>query len=241
MHEHSCFVTLTYENAPPSLRYEDFQLFMKRLRKRFYNDYTGEGVRFFVAGEYGSVNWRPHFHAMLFGVDFQEWDSRVFKSSGQFKLYESDLLNSLWPAGFASVGRCDPASAAYCANYCIAKVSGEKAEGHYPTYVALSGERTRLVPEFGRMSLKPGIGVPWYRKFSSDLHTQDIAFLRGGRKKKVPRSYMKLLSDADPLRYEEICYSRYLRSLEADDSPERLAVRAAVAKARIDFYNRRSI
>lgn len=241
MHEHSCFITLTYKDAPASLEYRDFQLFMKRLRFHYANDYTGEGIRFFCAGEYGSQNWRPHFHALLFGIDFAQMDAKVFKESGQFKLYESEALNALWPAGFSSVGRCDPASAAYCANYCISKVDGDKAQAHYTRIDPFTGEILALRPEFGRMSLKPGIGVPWYRKFANDLHNKDIAVLNDGRKKKVPRSYMKLLQDKDPLRYEEICYNRYLRSLDADDSPERLDARARFAKARLDFYNRRSL
>ena len=32
-HERNCFITLTYRDAPESLDYRDFQLFMKRLRK----------------------------------------------------------------------------------------------------------------------------------------------------------------------------------------------------------------
>lgn len=61
----SCAITLTY--AP---RYHDlddkiinphhFQLFMKVLRKR------GHKVRYLVAGEYGSLRDRAHFHAILF-------------------------------------------------------------------------------------------------------------------------------------------------------------------------------
>lgn len=35
MHKKNCFVTLTYKEASKSLRYRDFQLFMKRLRKFF--------------------------------------------------------------------------------------------------------------------------------------------------------------------------------------------------------------
>ena len=45
MHTSNCFITLTYapEHCPKdmSLNYEDFQLFMKRLRKEVYwKDYS---------------------------------------------------------------------------------------------------------------------------------------------------------------------------------------------------------
>ena len=77
MHTSNCFITLTYapEHCPKdmSLNYEDFQLFMKRLRKR----YTGKTIRFYMAGEYGESFDRPHYHACIFGFDFE--DKKVFK------------------------------------------------------------------------------------------------------------------------------------------------------------------
>ena len=65
------FVTLTYDNnhVPisehgfPTLCKRDFQLFMKRLR---FN--TGVKIKYYVAGEYGSTNHRPHYHAVIFGA-----------------------------------------------------------------------------------------------------------------------------------------------------------------------------
>ena len=62
MHECNCFVTLTYEVAPRSLQYEDFQKFLKRLRKN-----SGKAVRYFACGEYGEEGGRPHFHALPLG------------------------------------------------------------------------------------------------------------------------------------------------------------------------------
>ena len=59
------FVTLTYDDehlpGDQCLDHRDFQLFMKRLRKRFPS-------RFFMCGEYGGLNGRPHYHSILFGV-----------------------------------------------------------------------------------------------------------------------------------------------------------------------------
>ena len=71
LHKDNCFITLTYNDehlpSPPSLSVRDFQLFMKRLRKRF-----GKGIRFFHCGEYGEKYGRPHYHACLFGFDFPD-------------------------------------------------------------------------------------------------------------------------------------------------------------------------
>jgi len=73
-HLNALFVTLTYStshltftpNRYRTLVKRDVQLFMKRLRK-----IAGQGVRYFAVGEYGSLNWRPHYHLLLFGVTHQ--------------------------------------------------------------------------------------------------------------------------------------------------------------------------
>lgn len=90
MHPVSSFVTLTYDDAhyTPSLNYPDFQRFMYRVRQKF------GATRFFCAGEYGSLNDRPHFHALLFGLGFTDL------SLIGAKLYRSSTLESLWPFWF---------------------------------------------------------------------------------------------------------------------------------------------
>lgn len=128
LHQHNCFITLTYadEHLPPnnSLVYEHFQLFMKRLRKKY-----GEGIRFYMCGEYGENFGRPHFHACLFGHNFP--DLKLWKTVNKQKLYRSAELETLWPFGHSSVGTVTFESAAYVARYILKKVSGEAAERHY--------------------------------------------------------------------------------------------------------------
>lgn len=61
---HVCVITLTYaprdDLADRVLHPPHFQLFMKRLRR------SGHKVRYLVAGEYGDLKGRAHFHAVLF-------------------------------------------------------------------------------------------------------------------------------------------------------------------------------
>lgn len=68
-HQKGLFITLTYddEHLPDnlSLRKRDFQLFMKRFRKRL----NGRFIRYFACGEYGLKRGRPHYHAIIFNVD----------------------------------------------------------------------------------------------------------------------------------------------------------------------------
>lgn len=91
MHEHILFVTLTYmdeflptETFDPNtgqvfshpdgvLEKRALQLFLKRLRKKF----PPKTIRYFACGEYGDKNLRPHYHALLFGVDIKHSDKII--------------------------------------------------------------------------------------------------------------------------------------------------------------------
>jgi len=65
------WVTLTYEQPPldsnglMTLRKDDFQRFIKRLRK-IRRDFSTQKIKYYACGEYGSKTFRPHFHAVIF-------------------------------------------------------------------------------------------------------------------------------------------------------------------------------
>lgn len=233
-HEFNSFVTLTYDEdhlRSLSLNYRDFQLFMKRLRR------TGRKARFFMCGEYGESGGRPHFHALLFGVFFP--DRQIWRASTKAgeELYRSSELERLWPHGFSSIGAVTPATSSYVAGYCIKKQSAGSAR--YCLLDERTGELTAVVPEFGHMSLKPGIGADWYAKFGSDVRSKDSAVINGSRVP-VPQYYDKLLDREDPDELEWIKYERYLMSsrYEADNAPSRLEAQAVCAEARLKARRR---
>lgn len=236
MHKSNCFITLTYspENFPShgSLNYRDFQLFLKRLRK------VAGKVRFYMAGEYGEDFSRPHFHALIFGYDFP--DRKPFRalSSGGM-LYRSSLLESLWPFGFSSIGDCTFESAAYVARYVMKKITGRQAVTHYEAIDYSTGEIVSRVPEFNKMSLKPGIGATWYERYSSDVFPHDRVIVRGV-KTKPPRYYDKLLEKQDGFLFDEIKYNRFVDSLNwlSDNTDTRLIAKEIVAKARLSQLKR---
>lgn len=236
MHESSVFVTLTYDDlfVPQngSLNYQDFQRFMYRLRKKLGK------VRFYMCGEYGDSNGRPHFHACLFGVYFS--DRQYFRTlpSGH-KIYRSELLESLWPFGYCSIGEVTFESAAYVARYITKKVTGELAKDHYRRVDLDSGEVIDLVPEFCHMSLKPGIGRTWFDKYGVDVFPQDEVIM-DGKKHSVPKYYDRLLRLQDAFVSDDIEYDRVVKAAEhVDDcSPERLAVQEHVARARLSLNKR---
>lgn len=237
MHDHSSYVTLTYDDShlpdKGSLDYRHFQLFMKRLRARV------GGVRFYMCGEYGEENWRPHFHACLFGVHFADQVFLARLKSG-FNIYRSALLENLWPHGYSSVGEVTFESVAYVARYVMKKINGAKAEGHYERVSEETGEIYRLLPEFNRMSLRPGIGKTWLDKHFGDIYRHGFVVARGGQQSNPPRYYDKQYEKIDAFNLEYQQFLRWQRGSERflDNTEERLAVREICTRARLAFKKR---
>jgi len=238
LHQDNAFVTLTYspENLPfrGQLDYPEFQQFMRRFRKAVKK--TQPKLRFYMAGEYGSRDQRPHYHALIFGYDFP--DKEYFKKTDAGEnIYTSKLLSRLWPLGHASTGAVTFESAAYVARYCVTKVTGKAAEAHYRRFDE-HGEY-QLTPEFNHMSLKPGIGQGFVKKYQSDIYPNDYVVVNG-HKAKPPKYYDKYYEEVNPDEFEHI---KLLRMLEADkylddNTPQRLADKAEVAAARINLFSR---
>ncbi len=263
MHASNCFITLTYapEHCPKdmSLNYEDFQLFMKRLRKHYeYRNKYGydengkrillNPIRFYMAGEYGESFDRPHYHACIFGLDFE--DKKVFKRTETGSvLYTSKILEELWPFGYSSIGDVNFESAAYVARYIMKKINGKTvnenhevvdAEQHYQYCDLETGELIQRKPEFNKMSLKPGIGQAWFDKFMSDVYTQDHVVVRG-KKCRPPRFYDNKFKELFPEEFDMIQFKREMeaRSRYDDNTPERLAVKEKVALAKLSLLKRK--
>lgn len=238
LYDRNSFVTLTYDdsNLPVggTLKYDDFQRFMKRLRKRVKSP-----VRFYMGGEYGEQLMRPHYHACLFGYDFPD---RVYyrrTSSGE-KIYTSKLLESLWPYGLSSIGDVTFQSAAYIARYCVQKVTGDLAESHYRV-ITDDGEVIDRVPEFNHMSLKPGIGSRWLVKFQTDVYPRDYVVINGV-KTKPPKYYDVLFERENPGVFSELVAQReldgYVQQLAGEHSNARLAVKEQIQVARVSMLKR---
>jgi len=241
LYPRNCFITLTYnpKSLPKdgSLQLRHFQLFLKRLRKKF-----GEGIRFFHCGEYGENNFRPHYHACLFNHDFT--DKVLWKDNNGIKLYVSQSLNDLWSDpdtgesyGFTTLGDVTFESAAYVARYITKKINGEKAEAHYqgkkPEYITMSRGSSKLKTG--------GIGKGWYDKFKSDCYPSDFLVHRD-RKMLPPKYYDKLFEVDSP---EEFAKVKLLREEKAkmtpleERSPERLKIKEIVKKSHNKQLKRR--
>lgn len=143
VHEKSCFLTLTYndDHLPKggTLVPRDATLFLKRLRKKM----SPIQLRFFLVGEYGSLDQRPHYHAIVYGINSDE--TEIMRSAWV-------CPNSKQSIGFIMVGDLTLKSAQYVSGYLIdRKTNGDDPE----TKKWLRGRH----PEFTRRSNKPGLGA----------------------------------------------------------------------------------
>lgn len=237
-HDLAIFVTLTYSDehlpADGSLHKEHFQLFMKRLRKH----HEPHKIRFFHCGEYGEEKFRPHYHAILFGVDFS--DRLFYKHNAQGdEIFTSATLDNLWGYGNCNLGAVSFESCAYVARYITKKITGELADDHYRRINPETGEIYYLEPEYCTMSRRPGIGADWFARYASDVFPSDSIVVRG-KEARPPRYYSTLHERADPKAQKAISYKRIKKAKlhAADNTPERLAVKLAVRKSRISQLKR---
>lgn len=235
LHHDNAFVTLTYkeEARPKGLNHQDFQKFIRALRKQQKKE-----IRYYMCGEYTPQNNYPHFHACLFGVTFPDAKNWKQNDDGRW-IQTSDILDKCWKRGFTTVGELNQTTANYCARYIIQK--GDEHAAKYLT-VDADGVITRLPREYNRMSLKPGIGALWYNRHKNDLYAFDYAIDSRGHKHRVPTYYDKLheRSGAD---IDQIQYQRQLRgqAQSANNTDDRLLTRHIVHKARIRALKRREL
>lgn len=198
LHERNCFITLTYSDdhlpVDYSVHERDWQLFMKKLRKHC----EPNKIRFFACGEYGDQNQRPHYHALIFGHDFND---KILKERNQRgdPLYLSKSLDQLWSLGMSTVGSLTYQSASYTARYAMKKISGPQADNHYLRTHPLHGFICRVRPEFLLMSRRPGLGQGWFEKHGAETFTHD-SVITEGREAQPPRYYFQQLSEEDKHR-----------------------------------------
>lgn len=183
------FVTLTYNDKHlpfkgfnPTLRKKDFQDFMKRLRKKL--NYK---VSYFASGEYGGRSKRPHYHAIIFGLDLP--DLQVYKVKKTYNLYTSKFLENVWGKGFCIVGVCNSLTTAYTAQYTLKKSKVVKLRGNLADIEAFMTEdlynqyriedheilksQGLIENEFSLMSRRPAIGKRFFDEHMNDIIEND--------------------------------------------------------------------
>ncbi len=227
MHQSNLFVTLTYsdEELPNNgeVIAKDFSGFVKRLRKT-----QERKISFFGCGEYGERTQRPHYHALLFGIEFLDRDCGFDTSRPD--VWRSETLDHLWGRGLCEGGSVTMASASYVAGYVRKKVKRKD----YARANPLTGEL--LAPEFSRMSLRPAIGKRWIEKWWQDVYPRDFVVI-DGVEAKPPRYYDKWMDDHHQDLMETVRQTRYDEAEEL--TKYQLEAGEKITQGRINLFARR--
>jgi len=230
LHRHNYFATLTYsdESLPPygELRHRDWQLFAKRVRKRL------GPFRYLMCGEYGEQTKRPHYHALLFGLDIPDLDR--FSVRRGYPVFRSRILADLWRKGIIELGTVTPQSARYCAGYVLKDARAPER------WDENTGEIVPLTQPYGRMSLRPGLGDAWIRRYYPEVFTHGACYAQD-RAFRIPDRFKHILDDINPDAYSELHEAAVEKAIGSpDNSRARLAVRERVALANLKRYREAS-
>lgn len=224
-HNYSTFLTLTYTDdylpSDQSVKKEELQRFYKRLRKSLGD----RKIKYYSCGEYGSLNKRPHYHAIVFGL----------KPGFAPGVGDYDIVEKAWGKGRISLDTVTYQSARYVADY-IQKDNRRSAyQGREPPFSLMSkGIGKTFCVDNGEM-LKDNlgctidganVGLPKYYRKVLGLETEDLADMAKERHddlEKVHRArvaYNNKNSDFSPkLIYDSVSgakrqHDRNLRSKE---------------------------
>lgn len=199
-------ITGEYKHPPlRSVSKYEHQKLMKRIRKHYGND-----IRFFMSGEYGEKSFRPHYHYLLFGVQFD--DLVLYKSNFRGDpMYNSDsLVKNVWskdaegrwsdgsdgrevtPVGYVVVAPVTFDTANYVARYTLKKAKSLSKEAY---------EELGIEPEFCLMSRRPGLGKEYFEDNYEYIYECDeinLPGFDGSITVKPPAYFDTLLDKLDP-------------------------------------------
>lgn len=187
------FLTLTYddEHLPYGLQHDDFSQFMKKLRRN-----TGvDGLKMFMAGEYGEKSGREHFHVLFYNHKFP---------IEEIKRAWSEPYTNI-PLGFVYDGTLTPQAMKYVSGYINKK-------GYDPE----SGKRS----PYGRSSC----GLPDNLTEQEIIDMCKTGLIEyNGRKFLVPTNWRRRYNDT--WKGGEFCRVLYRRSLpqKKDLTPQQVS------------------
>lgn len=208
-HKEASFITLTFDNkillddnskarkmgASPSFVFKIeysmkyFQKFIKRLRKKF----PDKKISYYHIAEYGEKTHRPHHHAILYGINFNEDRKEMQLSKTGHTQYYSETLQSLWACGRTSVQDINSNNIIYISQYSLKKFKNNELNKKYNTKMTFSN-RCKMNVKFIRQ----------YPELIKKGYLQD----GDGKKYRIPKSYLNNLKNETIPLYKE-AYRKY--------------------------------
>lgn len=220
------FVTLTYDDNHITrsvlsdnytLVYSDLQAFFKRLKDHCSRLFPGVDIRRYAAGEYGDTTLRPHYHAIVFGIDLNDLPDLQQIGFNEFHqpIFACAWLARIWSHGYVSVANVSWQTCAYVSRYTLKKHLGKDAD----FYTKLGIE-----PERALMSRRPGIGAYFIQdhleyfkdtEFCNSVFISDEFGVSPRKSVNLPSYIVNKLDEINPTLYNNI---RNMRSQMAQDS-----------------------
>lgn len=172
----SMFVTLTYDEGHlpdnSTLVRSDLTRFFKRLRRRLPAD---RPIKYFAAGEYGSQSGRPHYHCIIFGLDYLSLVDRAIVADS-WQLCDWQAL------GRRPYGDVNAQSMRYVVSYLEDKTYGTDAQ--YAEYT-----ESHRIPPYHVVS--HGLGAVYARSHADEM-ARDGCCTVHGYARPIPRYYRKI-------------------------------------------------
>lgn len=201
--DNAMFVTLTYDNEhlpeDYSLHKEDLQKFFKRLRRDLAKD--NRKIRYFACGEYGDEKkdnyptgfGRPHFHAIIFGLDPNSDEDRSLISENW-----SFCGSFLFDRKHQGIGSVTSDSIQYVTGYIRKKLLGKSKQDYF---------NAGIVPPFQVQSQY--LGLDGFKEYYTEYNNPDYV-LFNGHKISIPRYFV------DKLGIDKSHLARKMRSDEKE-------------------------
>ena len=178
----------------PRLQYIDFQILIDSVRQKITRNVTDKELRkklrisYMVTGEYGELNKRPHWHAILF--NYAPPDAKHIRTTDrEERVYTSILLSDLWGKGAIEYGSVTIDSAGYVARYAAKKlVHGHDQDHEYhPIHKTSKGR---------------AIGRSWIEKYHEFTFQNGFVVLPNKSCAKIPRYYLDWYKKYYPTEWE---------------------------------------
>ena len=237
-HKKACFITLTFDNkilldknskarkygANPSFVFSTkyskdyFRKFIKRLRKKF----KGKRITYFAVSEYGEKTKRPHYHCIIYGINFEDDRKEGQISKSGHIQYVSETLNNLWACGRSTIEDINANNIIYISQYSLKKFKTNE-DKKYRAHISFSN--------------RSKISIKWARRNYRQIvkgYLED----KDGKKFKVPQSYKLNLKNSDKeqhrkafLEYEQTIMER-IGDITPDDMIKKQKIKEEIRRIR---------
>lgn len=215
LHKHTWFITLTYRDEClvygskgfPTVEKDAISCFIRKLRDKLGHDTL---IRYFGCAEYGEgkgdrQGFNPHYHIIVFGPNLDDLTidmpdmSKDLLPSGKYPIFRrqnrdgdfvmfSQTIYDCWKKGKIEVEEASWNCCAYVSRYVVKKQFGRDAALY---------ERLGILPEYLRMSTKPGIGANYLLLQKNKLLRFDYLSVKnksGVKTYHPPRYFEKLMN-----------------------------------------------